>query len=46
MADTDGITEFQSFTERTLKYGRNLMAIAVPIVVFYFVPLVDLAKFM
>ncbi len=44
MADTDGITEFQSFTERTLKYGRNLMAIAVPIVVFYFVPLVDLAK--
>ena len=44
MANNDEITSVQSFTERTLKYGRNMMAAAVPIIVFYFVPLVDLAR--
>lgn len=44
MVIDDEITEFQSFTDRTLKYGRNLMAAAVPIIVFSFVPLVNLAK--
>lgn len=44
MADKDGITTTQSFTERTLKYGRNMMAAAVPIIVFALVPVVDLAK--
>lgn len=44
MAETDEITEFQSFAERTLKFGRNLMVAAVTIVVFAFVPVVDLAK--
>jgi hypothetical protein len=44
MADSDGITTFQSFTERTLKYGRNLMAASVPILVFAWVEVVDLAN--
>lgn len=44
MADNDGITRSKSFTERTLKYGRNMMAAAVPIIVFALVPLVDLAE--
>ena len=44
MADNDGITQFQSFTVRTLKFGRNLMAAALPIIVFALVPVVDLAK--
>ena len=43
MAKNDEITLDQSFTERTLKYGRNLMVVAVPIFVFAWVPLVDLA---
>lgn len=42
MAIDDEITIFQSFSERTLKYGRNLMVAAAPITVFYF-EIVDLA---
>ena len=44
MADNGEIIRVQSFTERTLKYGRNMMAAAVPIIVFALVPVVDLAK--
>lgn len=44
MANNDEITSVQSFTERTLKYGRNLMAVTVPIFVFALVPVVDLAN--
>ncbi len=42
MTENDEITKFQSFSERTLKYGRNLMAAAVPIIVFDFVPMIKL----
>lgn len=44
MAEYEGIDRFQSFTERTLKYGRNLMVSAVPPIVFHNVPAIDLAK--
>ena len=44
MATDDEITTVQSFTARTLKYGRNMTAVAVPIIVFAFLPVVNLAK--
>ncbi|MBT7509622.1 MAG: hypothetical protein HN650_04310 [Rhodospirillaceae bacterium] len=44
MTDTDGISEFQSFSERTQKYGRNAMVSAAPILVFGYVP-VNLEEF-
>lgn len=44
MADTDGITQYQSFSERTLKYGRNLMLAATGTIVFTSIPAVDLAN--
>lgn len=44
MAESDGITVFQSFSERTLKYGRNMMAVAVAVIVFAWVPAIDLTN--
>lgn len=44
MTILDELSETQSFTERTLKYGRNLMATSVPMIVFSLVPMVDIAK--
>ncbi len=38
MPANDEITLYQSFSERTLKYGRNMMAAAAPIIVFEWVP--------
>jgi len=44
MTNKEELSAGQSFGERTLKYGRNLMAVAVPILVFAWVPVVDIAK--
>ena len=44
MAADDGLSQFQSFSERTLKYGRNVMAASLPIIVFAWADVVDLAK--
>ena len=44
MANNDEITSVQSFTERTLKYGRNLMAVTVPIFVFALVPVPQVGR--
>jgi hypothetical protein len=43
MAEEKDISEVQSFSERTLKYGRNLMIAAVPMIVFAWAPGVKLA---
>lgn len=45
MPKSEEITEFQSFTERTLKFGRNLMAATVPIILFAWVDALDIKKF-
>lgn len=42
MAESEGITEFQSFSDRALKYGRNVMASSVVVIVLAWVPAVDL----
>ena len=44
MAYHDDISEFQSFSERTLKYGRNLMVASNPLNVFAWSGAVDLAN--
>ncbi len=44
MAEYEDITEFQSFSERTLKYGRNLIVASVPMIIFGWTDVVDLKK--
>jgi hypothetical protein len=45
MTIKDKITPVQSFTERTLKYGRNVMVAAAPILVFYHLDAVNIKDF-